>query len=274
MGSILYNQINYKSSKDHIISEYIREYDISKANISVLREANKISEEQYNFYMNTDKLTRSIDIMAMAKKDSSIITALKKGIIEAKKKFFEQNFIEDEDVLQIRNDAVFILNKKPKHTQFGLVNFKFKNEFTSFYKTSKLEFFYYQDQRLNIENLSITGINDRTLKDRVFPLHRNFFIEFLLTVFDTAQNCSIDVVIDMITTFYNKYINRELDLGYYREFNSDSLFKFVDMGILKSESYKVEQASLSQLKYIDIENNRLILQELFKIFSRIKTIGG
>lgn len=274
MSSNLFNQIHYESPRDHIISEFIREYDISKANISVLREAGVLTEEQYQYYYSCDKLTRVIDIGVMMKNDKSISSTIKNGIMNAKRRFFEENSIENDDILEIRNDAVFILNKRPVNTTFGMVNFSLKNEYTSFYKIPKLKFFYFQDQRLGVERISVTGINDDILVNKVFSQHKEYFLDFLLAIFDTAQNCSINDVIDMITSFYNKYLNRELDPGYYREFNSDSMFKFVDMGITKIDSYKVEQISPSQLKYIDIENNRFILQELFKIFSKIKTFGG
>lgn len=267
----LYNKINYKSPRDYVISEFIREYDISKANINILKAYNKISEEQYQYFLHCDRMERQIKIGIMIRDNPEIGNIIKNGIIEAKRLFFCENDIDDIDILQIRNDAVFLLNKMPRMTKFGSIEFKLKNVYTSFYKTSLLEFFYYQDQVREIENLNITGISDKSYINRVYPLHKEYFIEFLLTLFDTAQNRDIQEVINILTLFYNKYINRELDIGYYREFNSDSMYKLCNFSIVNNFQYLLDSVSKDQLRYVDIENNRLILSDLFKIFSLINT---
>lgn len=265
----IYTRVNYKSPRNFIINEFIREYDISKANINILRMKNVISEEDYNYLYHCDRMERQIKIGLLQKDRPEVTKILQNGIIEAKKNFFEANDIKDSEVLQIRNDAVFLLNRDPEIKEFGLVKFMLKNVYTSFYKTSKFEFFYFQDQIRNIESLSVTGINDNTLKEKVIPLHQEYFLDFLLTIFDMAQNYSIQEVISIITSFYNQYINRELDVGYYREFNSDSMYKIVKFSIINNFQYLIPSIDKDQLKYIDIENNRLIIQDLFKIFSNL-----
>lgn len=265
----IYTRVNYKSPRNFIINEFIREFDISKANINILRMKNVISEEDYNYLYHCDRMERQIKIGLLQRDNPDVVKILQNGIIEAKKSFFEANDIKDSEVLQIRNDAVFLLNRDPEIKEFDLVNFRLKNVYTSFYKTSQFEFFYFQDQIKNIESLNVTGINDNTFKEKVIPLHQDYFLDFLLTVFDMAQNCSIQEVISLITSFYNQYINRELDIGYYREFNSDSMYKIVKFSMVDKFQYMIPSIDKKQLKYIDIENNRLIIQDLFKIFSNL-----
>ena len=268
----LFNKINYKSPRDCVISEYIREYDISKANINILMERKIITQDQYIYFMNCPRMERQIKIGLMISNNPKVGDIIKDGIIQAKRSFFLKNNIDDTDVLEIRNDAVFLLNKTPRVSKFGLIEFKNKNTYTSFYRTKDLEFFYYQDQINNNEILNIKGIGDDSYINRVYPLHKDYFLEFLLTVFDTAQNCSIIDVINIVTLFYNRYINRELDVGYYREFNTESMFKICN--IIKSNKfpYLIDNISRDQLQYVDIETNRKIISDLFNIFTNLNKV--
>lgn len=269
----LYNKMNYKAAVNYVINEYIREYDINKANISVLRDRGILSEDEYQYFLRCDRSERQIKIGLMIKNDPSIYGVIKQGIIDAKRKLFIENNISDSEVLQIRNDAVFLLNREPTRTDFGLVKFSLRNVYTSFYKITNLEFFYFLDQVTGTEKLSVTGINDEQYARVVYPLHKDYFIDFLLTLFETAQNSGINDVIDILTAFYNKYINRELDIGYYREFNPNSEFKIANFSVALNDSYRIPNLSQQQLKYVDIETNRKILQDLFMIFVNMKTKG-
>lgn len=268
MISQLYKNINYKSQVNNIICENIREYDISKANITMLYSANIISLEEYNRLCNVDKLQRQITIGYLIKKNPQYNKVIQQGILEAKKNLFESNYIEDKNVLSIKNDAVFLINTAPSITKFGNVEFVFKNEYTSFYKANNMEFFYYLDMLNTIERLDIKGINTKDYMFKVYPLHKDYFIEFLLTLFETLQNGSIQEGIEILSTFYNKYINRELSVEYYRELNTNSQFKIINMGIVEV-SYTMDRVSQNELKYLDINYNRLILSDLNKILTGI-----
>lgn len=270
---LLYNKTNYKAPVNHVINEYIREYDISKANISILRDRNILSENDYQYFLRCGRAERQIKIGMMIKNDPTIYDVIKSGIIEAKRKLFTENNILDSEVLQIRNDAVFLLNREPTRIDFGLVKFSLRNVYTSFYKITNLEFFYFLDQVSGIENLSVTGINNDQYINSVYPQHKDYFIDFLLTIFETAQNSGISDVIDILTAFYDSYINRDLDIGFYREFNSRSYFKIANFNTALNDSYLVPNLSQDQLKYVDIETNRKILQDLFMIFTNIKMKG-
>jgi hypothetical protein len=266
--SQLYKNINYKPQINNIICENIREYDISKANITMLYSANIISLEEYNTLYNADRMQRQVTIGYLIKKNPQYNKVIQQGILEAKKNLFEANNIEDKNVLSIKNDAVFLINTAPSITKFGLSEFKLKNEYTSFFIANNMEFFYYLDMINNIERLDIKGINTKYYLSKVYPLHKDYFIEFLLTLFETLQNGSIQEGIEILSTFYNKYINRELSVEYYRELNTNSQFKITNMGIVEV-SYTIDRASQNELKYLDINHNRLILSDLNKILTGI-----
>ena len=137
MYSKLYQKVNYTAPIDYLISKNIREYDITKSNINILLFFNKISKEQYDHFYNMDKTERNETIGKIIRDDEELKQAILDGVIEAKRMFFEANNIQDDEVLSIKNDAVFIIDRAMKYTKFGNIEFVNKNSYTSFYKFYK-----------------------------------------------------------------------------------------------------------------------------------------
>lgn len=250
----------YTSNKDYIISGYIREYDISKANINILYKYGVLSKEKYEYYLTVDRMTRQIDIGLM-QKDKRVSEILKNGIMEYKKKFFIANDIREEDVLNIRNDAVFLLNKIANVTKFDNIEFVNKNTYTSYYKLKNLEIYYFFDSINNIEKIDVKGIGDNVL-----GLHENYFLEFLKVVFSSAQTESLVDTLDIIKNFYKQYINLELDTGYYRSFNSESVYH-IKSDISNYSVFRVYSIEDYNREYLDISYNLQLIIQLYKYFS-------
>jgi len=169
------------------------------------------------------------------------------------------------DILSIKNDAIFIINKIPMITKFDNIEFVNKNIYTSFYKlgVGKIEIYYLYDMVNNIEHIDVKGI-----KDEKIILHKNYFLEFLLVLFNSAQIESLRDTINLLITFYESYLKLELDIGYYREFNAESLFSIKRIGV--SSIYKADFLGEDSKSYIDISCNLNILRELIGIFTMIQ----
>lgn len=262
MYSELYKRFAYTVDVNYIISSYIREYDISKANINVLLHYKAITQDRYNYYYNLDKKRREYEI-GMLQRNKTIADTLKNGILEFRRRFFEANNIQDYEVVSIKNDAIFLLNKVPVYTEFDNIKFVNKNTYTSFYKITGLELYYLCDVVHNIEKLDIKGINDN-----VIPLHYNHFYEFLCVLFYSAENSTIIDTLDILKTFHDKYINMKLDIEYYREFNAQSTYTMKSM-FQYFGSIKNKFANEKDKELIDINCNLTILRELYKIYSYI-----
>ena len=260
--SELFQKINYTANIDYLVSNYIREYDLSKANINILLRNGVINKADYDYYASLDRMTRQRIIGIMIRDVEGVGEILKAGIIEAKKEFFDANDISDHEVLSIKNDAVYLINKVAKYTEFGNIEFKEKNLYTSYFKILKKEYYYYFNSITGEEKLDIKGITD----DRLV-LHKDYFMEFLLVVFNTLETSSIDEALEIIQTFYNRYINLELDLEYYREFNPESLYNLKP--ISRYKQYKVLAISKDQKDMLDISHNQKLIMELYKIVSSI-----
>ena len=207
-------------------------------------------------------MERQVIIGLMQQKDNNISIALKKGIIEAKEQFFVSNNIQDNEVLCIKNDAIFLIDKIAVNTKFGIVEFKNKNTYTSYYKLpyNNIELYYYIDIVNNLEVLTVKGI-----KEDAAVLHNNYFIEFLKVLFCSTETESIEDTIALLVTFYNNYIQLNLETEYYREFNSESLIRLKRMSRLYS--FKADFLEEKNKEYIDISFNLNILRFLHQIYS-------
>lgn len=245
---------NYNSDYNLILNSFIREYDISKANINALYQRGVISKSQYDNLYNTDKQTREKTIGLMIRKDQNIYKEIQNGIIDAKRDLIISNGIEPEDIVSIKNDAVFIKNQKLEYTKFGMMDFKLKNIYTLFIKINKYEFYYYYNSYNNEEKLDIKGINDDNLK-----IHKDYFIDFLLALFNTLQIDGIIKAVNMLKNFSIMYINRKLNINYYRKFNSESNFDLQYYNNTWSSIY------VSDINLIDIRFNYEILRDLYGV---------
>lgn len=217
--NVLYERINYSSNLPFVFSRYIREYDIQKANISILFDKGIISQQDYEYLYNSDRMERQIYIGKLQRSNKKITKALQSGIINAKKNLFLSNKIEPHEVLAIKNDAVFIIGRELTNTQFGIIKFVEKNVYTSFMRLQNVEIYYGFDRISNTENYSIKGLGKKEF------YHRDYMIDFLLYIINSIQTTDIQNVIIDLGNFYREYINRLLPIGYYREFNSDSRYK-------------------------------------------------
>ena len=254
------NRIYFTSSIPYIISQYIREYDISKANINILLYKGVIDIDKYNFLYNADRMTRQVYIGKMIRNNSNIGNILKYGIKEMIDKFIMCNNIEDQDILSLKNDAIFIINKIPTITKFENIEFKNKNTYTSYLNINGIEVYYNLDQINSTEQIDIKGINDDKLL-----IHQNYFINFLCEYLYNIENMRSEENLRWFKDFYNKYVNLQLDTGYYITFDSISSIKTIDIGMY---NYNIIGYN-TQKNIIDISYNLNILRLLYRYLLEI-----
>lgn len=259
----LYLKDSFLSPVEFLISTYIYEYDISKANISILYSKGVLSEKEYRELYVADRFYRQYTVGNM-QKDKRVATALSEGLKEYRKLFMEENGLQDIDILSVKKDAIFLINKVPTVTKFGLIEFVMKGRYTSYYRLPGIpviEAYYNYDSISGTEVLDIKGIDDSML-----PRHEAYMLEFLKVLFESAQSSSIEETLGMLVMFYQNYLNRELDVGYYREFNPLSLFRVIPT---RFNSFMAEYVDESSRSYLDISCNRDILICLYRYYSSI-----
>ena len=90
-------------------------------------------------------------------------------------------------------------------------------------------------------------------------------IKFISNMFRHLETSSIQILFDYVKRFITKYKTLQLDVGYYREFNNQSILRLIN----SDETYDLEEFIPYENKqeYIDIDYNffNIILPIMKKI---------
>ena len=101
----------------------------------------------------------------------------------------------------------------------------------------------------------------------MLKLHEKYFYEFLCVIFNSAQLDPIEETLNIISIFYNKYINYKLDVQYYRRFDFQGLYD-VKTDFMYS-LFRADYIQENQKYNLDISYNASIIMDLYTIFSSI-----
>ena len=256
-NSLLYENMNYLSTYPFIINNYIREYDLSAANINALYTNGYFDKSTYDLFKSYDKKKREVEIGLLIKRDSRVYEIISSGIINAKKLLFESNNIQDNEVLTIKNDAVFIISKELVNTVFGNYEFKCKNLYNTYLRILDLEI-YYRDS-LNSDDIffDIKGIYDDKLYLHTAMVSLISEVCYRVQRYDKSDN------IRFIMNIYENFLYRRLPIEYYRNLDSFSKYTIINnIGI-----YSLDNISNDMINIISIDRNLSILRELIWIIS-------
>lgn len=256
----MWKQTNYTTPLC-FINNSIYEYDIRKANISILLKNNVISAETYNAFLNMDKMERQIKIGLMQKNNPELKNVLELGFEEARRLLIESNSIQKEEIVSIKKDAIFV-TRQLVYTSFPPIEFVLKNRYDLFVKTEypKLEFYYGMIDNEE-ENLDVKGI-----KDEALPIHYGTWMTFLCEFFGYLSHGQLQEAMTLLSTTSKNYINRSLPIEYYREFNSISHFRIMPGFV---SEFTIDRADESCRGMLNIEYNYNLLMSLNRIVSEL-----
>lgn len=241
--SKLFERTLYTTNQfQYLIGESIIEYDIESAGFNICKQFELLTEEKIKELEEMDKKERHIALGYIQKGNKEFINKLNEGFKKCREWFFKNNNIQDDDVISIRKDAIFVRKRRCKETSFGCIKFNIKHEYNSFIILNSFEFY------IGDEYISCKGISDKSLS-----YHEEYMMNFIKE-FMYLFNKSKNEALDFIKTFAVAYRNYELDVNYYREFNHESLFRpkkdikvnISDMGFI---NYNLDS------KYLDISYN-------------------
>lgn len=219
MTSDLYKRTLYLNKDiDYLIGEEIIEYDLQEGGFNLCKYFKLLSDEQMRELLPLDKEHRHIKLGLYQRDNKEFASKLNECFMMARKMFFEANEIEDNSVLAIKKDAMFIRNKRCKFTQFDNLNFRAKNCYSSYLYINKIEF-YFNDDKVDIKQLG----------DKAIELHKDYMIDFLSTFIKICEKGSRINSIKYLTDFIKYYRHRDLDIGYYRELNKSSKYAIMDI---------------------------------------------
>ncbi|MGL6099462.1 MAG: hypothetical protein ACRC0G_07540 [Fusobacteriaceae bacterium] len=195
----------------------IREYDMSEAGYSIIKEFNLLSDatlRKLEIMSKTERL-REIGLLQIDNKNFS--NKLKKGFEDCRKIFFQENSIHDKDVVSIKKDAIFIKDRVCKNTRFGKnIEFKLKNKYSCFMNLNGVEFYYNE----KFDELDVKGVNDSLLF-----LHEKGMVKIIKDIIKIVNSSTPEYICSKLQKVVKDYKEFRLEPDSYREFNRYSKFK-------------------------------------------------
>lgn len=214
---MLYQRHNYLNKNiSYLVANEIIEYDIKSAGFNIYKKFNLVDDYKIKKLEKMNRAERQMQIGWYKKFDKTLSKKENEKLVEVRKWFFEQNGLTDEDIISIKKDAI-LTTKRCLITEWDNINFVEKNVYTSYYYLNNFEFYYNKDV------IHVKGIKDDKLE-----LHKDYMIDFLHTFFKMQEISKRKKIIEFIKEFSFYYRLKKLDIGYYRELNSQSLYRLHD----------------------------------------------
>lgn len=233
----LYNRHGYLN-KDipFIISNEIIEYDMVSAGLNLTKKYGLLDPDTISHLERLPKAMRNVQMGLIQKKDREYTKNLQEAFVQGRKLFFEANDLNVDNVLSIKKDAIYTM-KTCDVLEFDGLEFSPKNAYTSYYYLNGYEFYY------NREGIDVKGIDDTKLE-----LHSEYMLGAIYDYMYLQENNTRSRVIKYIRDLARHYKRKEMEIGYYRELNNESLFR-LNIDVLDTE-FGVE--------YTDDKNSILI----------------
>jgi len=113
----------YVQDIDYIINSNIYEYDIKRAGFNLIQYYELLDDKtiEYLASLQKDEQTRRIGLLR--RDDVQLNKELSKAFENMRKKFFIDNKIKDHQVLSIKKDAIFIINKVCEKCSYRNIEF-------------------------------------------------------------------------------------------------------------------------------------------------------
>ena len=262
MPSTIWKYQNYNAPIQYLFDKQIVEMDISKANISILMSAGKISRETYNKLYEAPRQIRQYQVGCMIRDDHNLQGVLNEGLENARHALFDILNLENSNILHIAKDAVFIIVPMNMRVPDAIpidhfVAFTKRNTFTNYLRLNKLVHFYHS---YSIPSGSYTykirGMNENAQK-----LHHNFFTQVLIEILTSRQLNGFKTAYEATKHWYEKLSDNDVALvDYARRFDSQSLFDLI--GFSDFAPFQADYLSDSAKWYVDFSYNLSLLNDI------------
>jgi len=243
--STLYKKHNYLNKNyKHLQNVIIREYDIKDAGFSIIIKNNLLDKKEILKIDNMTKLEKNIYIGKLMRKIPSLSVNILNQLESTRKDFILKNKIEDDEILYIKKDSICTINKKCETTNINGIIFKNKNNYSSYINLNGIEFYYKSDG----DEITVKGISDD-----IVQFHNDFLLNDIKKILRFSEGCTSisikNILKKILFKFRSDYIGMNLDINYYREFNSMNSFKFKNTNSIIS-FYLDEPSFLKKSKFL------------------------
>ena len=241
----LYERSSWINPKyEYLFGKKIVEYDMQSAGFSLVKEYKLLDEKTIKDLDNTgSKRELVVKLGLIQKKNKEFAKALSDAFKDARKRFFEANSLNEQNILSIKKDAFFTIDTDCSVTKLGLLNFRPKHQYSSYMKLQKIEF--YIDTKNKV--VDIKGLGQGEIHDKLVELHKDGMLSFMID-FSRGREIRTDPQRQSfwLSQFVKKYRQKELPLQYYRELSQSMDFKvYSEEGLLSmSECPEMERENI------------------------------
>jgi len=233
------------------VNASITEWDIRRAGLNIIKVYQLLPQDKIKELEKLPKLECDVKIGKMQISDREFSKALEQKFTDVMREFMKVNEIdEDFDVLSIKKDACFIINKKITISEFGkYIKFIPKNTYHAYIYLKPYEMYFKRDGEVDIKGL----VGDKATRNKLLELHKDGIMNFIEYVIELAETTNMDSnkMNEFLHDFVDMYKKRELEFDYYREFNVESRFRYQMLGSEIMADYVDE----SMLENVNIEFN-------------------
>ena len=265
MASTIWKYQNYNAPIQYLFDKQIVEMDISKANISILMSAGKISRETYNELYEAPRMIRQYQIGCMIRDNPSLQSVLNDGLENARHYLFDILGLENSNILHIAKDAVFVIVPMSKNIPESVsidhfITFTKRGTYTNYLRLNKLVHFYHSyDIAKGIYQYKIRGMNEHAQQ-----LHHHFFTQALIEILTARQMNGFKVAYEATKTWYENLalcvITCICPVDYLRRFDSQSLFDLT--GFSEFATFQADYLSDSAKTHVDPSYNLSLLNDI------------
>lgn len=236
------------ATRNVVLGGEIIEWDIASGNTSIINEFKLLPSDKIEAIEKMPKKKRLVAIGIASRENKELAYSLEKGFNEVMTSFLENNSLDvDYDVLSIKRDAAFIVNRlvhEPKVGEF--VTFIPKHTYHAYLYIKPYEFYFGHG-----------FIDTKGLSEEKLDLHKDGILSFLSDVILLAEEATCNRKQAALNTYLSQFVlaykNRELAFDMYREFNNLSNFRFP--GIEEGQDMRLDSIDEDVFPSIDIEYN-------------------
>jgi hypothetical protein len=220
----LYERSTWLNPKyECLVGKRIVEYDMQSAGLSLVKEYHLLDDKTIKSLDDTIiKKDRVVKLGLIQRNDKKFAKALSEAFVDARKRFFQANNLNKDNILSIKKDAFFTIDTECEVTEFGKLNFRPKHKYSSYIKINRIEFYLDTIDRV----VDIKGLGQGDIHEKLVELHKDAMLDFILT-FARGREIHTDPEVQSkwLSMFVKRYREKSLDLSYYRELSQAMDFK-------------------------------------------------
>ncbi len=237
--SILENT-NYRN-KDILYLKNVRisEWDIHSAGLAVIKYYKLLPEAEIQNMENMEKHARTVREGNLQRENKELAKKILDGLANVRKAFAVANHINENQILAIKKDALFLINSVIQNPNIkDSFEFREKGKYTSYIVLSGKEFYLKLDGTVDVK-----GISDISREKQ-----KKYFLKDIANFLKSAERINQDGMFQMLKSYRTKYLTRQLPIETYRDLNT---------GCFHVGKYMCDSVSDDMINDIDISQNYL-----------------